>query len=141
MKIAETELLELQNIPVTPPLFKQPLRTSVRLLKVKTEDGLVGISQFGGFMHSATAAFIQHDLAPFLKGQNPLEMPFSEHARPESSNRTKTCRILSRKYGRISGGLIVGTDSRLVIATKFTRLRPGCEFVHPHPGANCRAEA
>ena len=73
MKIAETELLELQNIPVTPPLFKQPLRTSVRLLKVKTEDGLVGISQFGGFMHSATAAFIQHDLAPFLKGQNPLE--------------------------------------------------------------------
>jgi len=35
---------ELQNIPVTPPLFKQPLRTSVRLLKVKTEDGLVGIS-------------------------------------------------------------------------------------------------
>ena len=73
MKIAETELLELQNIPVTPPLFKQTLRTSVRLLKVKTEDGLVGISQFGGFMHSATAAFIQHDLAPFLKGKDPLE--------------------------------------------------------------------
>ena len=73
MKIADIEIVELQNIPVTPPLFKQPLRTAVRLLKVKTDDGIVGISQFGGFMHSATAAFIQHDLAPFLKGQDPLE--------------------------------------------------------------------
>ena len=73
MKIADIEIIELQNIPVTPPLFKQPLRTGVRLLKVKTDDGIVGISQFGGFMHSATAAFIQHDLAPFLKGQDPLE--------------------------------------------------------------------
>ena len=73
MKIADIEIIELQNIPVTPPLFKQPLRTGVRLLKVKTDDGIVGLSQFGGFMHSATAAFIRHDLAPFLKGQDPLE--------------------------------------------------------------------
>jgi len=73
LKIADIELLELQNIPVTPPLFKQPVRTAVRLVKVKTDDGLVGISQFGGFMHSATAAFIQQDLLPFLKGKDPLE--------------------------------------------------------------------
>ena len=73
MKIADLEIIELQNIPITPPLFKQPLRTGVRLLKVKTDDGIVGISQFGGFMHSATAAFILHDLAPFLKSQDPLE--------------------------------------------------------------------
>ena len=73
MKIADIEILELQNIPVTPPLFKQPLRTAVRLLKVKTDDGRVGISQLGGFMHSATAAFIQQDLLPFLKGKDPLE--------------------------------------------------------------------
>jgi L-alanine-DL-glutamate epimerase-like enolase superfamily enzyme len=73
LKIADIEIIELQNISITPPLFKQPVRTAVRLLKVKTDDGIVGISQFGGFMHSATAAFIQHDLAPFLKGQDPLE--------------------------------------------------------------------
>jgi len=73
LKIADIELLELQNIPVTPPLFKQPVRTAVRLVKVKTDDGLVGISQFGGFMHSASAAFIQQDLLPFLKGKDPLE--------------------------------------------------------------------
>ncbi len=73
MKIADIEIIELQNIPVTPPLFKQPVRAAVRLLKIKTADGIVGLSQFGGFMHSATAAFIQQDLAPFLKGQDPLE--------------------------------------------------------------------
>ena len=73
MKIADIEIIELQNIPVTPPLFKQPLRTGVRLLQVKTDDGVTGVSQFGGFMHSATAAFIQQDLLPFLKGKDPLE--------------------------------------------------------------------
>lgn len=73
MKIADIELLELKNIPVTPPLFKEPVRTGVRIVKVKTDEGLTGISQFGGFMHSATAAFIQTDLLPFLQGKDPLE--------------------------------------------------------------------
>ena len=73
MKIAAIELIELQNIPVTPPLFKQPLRTGVRLVKVKTDDGLVGLSQLGGFMHSAGAAFIRQELAPFLIGKDPME--------------------------------------------------------------------
>ena len=73
MKIADIELTELQNIPVTPPVFKQPLRTSVRLVKVKTDNGLVGLSQLGGFMHSAGAAFIKQELAPFLIGKDPLE--------------------------------------------------------------------
>ena len=73
MKIAAIELTELQNIPVTPPLFKQPLKTGVRLVKVKTDDGLTGLSQLGGFMHSAGAAFIRQELAPFLIGKDPLE--------------------------------------------------------------------
>jgi len=73
VKIAAIELVELQNIPVTPPLFKQPVRTGVRLVKVKTDDGLVGLSQLGGFMHSAGAAFIRQELAPFLIGRDPLE--------------------------------------------------------------------
>ncbi|HWO42280.1 MAG TPA: mandelate racemase/muconate lactonizing enzyme family protein [Candidatus Eisenbacteria bacterium] len=73
MKISEIETVELQNIPITPPLFKDPLRVAVRLLKVKTDEGLIGVSQIGGFMHAATIAFIENDLGPFLKGQNPLE--------------------------------------------------------------------
>ena len=73
MKIADIEIVELQNIPITPPLFKQPGRSSVRLLKVKTDNGLTGIAQISGYMHSATMALIQHDLLPFLKGRDPLE--------------------------------------------------------------------
>lgn len=73
MKIADIEIVELQNIPITPPLFKQPVRAAVRLVRVKTDDGIVGVSQIGGFMHSATSAFMQSELAPFLKGKDPLE--------------------------------------------------------------------
>jgi L-rhamnonate dehydratase len=73
LQIADIEIIELQNIPVTPPLFKQPVRAAARLLKVKTDDGLIGVSQIGGFMHAATVAFVQNDLASFLKGKDPLE--------------------------------------------------------------------
>jgi len=73
MKIAAIELIELQNIPITPPLFKQPLKTGARLVKVKTDGGLIGLSQIGGFMHSAASAFIRQELAPFLIGKDPLE--------------------------------------------------------------------
>src|SRR4030095_3092468 len=73
MKIADIKITELQNIPVTPPLFKQPLRTGVRLLKLKTDDGLVGLSQIGGFLHSAPVAAIKQERLPFLKGKDPLE--------------------------------------------------------------------
>lgn len=73
MKIADIEIISLQNIEITPPLFKQPLRPSVRLVKVKTDEGLVGISQLGGFMHAASIAFIREELLPFLKDKDPLE--------------------------------------------------------------------
>lgn len=73
MKIAAIETFELANIPVTPPLFKAPMRQGVTLLKVKTDDGIVGISQIGGMMLPTTVSFIERDLAPFLKGKDPLE--------------------------------------------------------------------
>jgi len=73
LKIADIEIIELTNIPVTPPLFEKPVRAAVRLVKIKTDDGIVGISQIGGFMHSASVAFIRNELAPFLKGKDPLE--------------------------------------------------------------------
>ncbi|MBI4524906.1 MAG: mandelate racemase/muconate lactonizing enzyme family protein [Deltaproteobacteria bacterium] len=73
MKIADVETVELANIPVTPPLFRQPVRSSVRLLKVKTDSGIFGVSQISGFMASSTLALIQNELAPFLKGKDPLE--------------------------------------------------------------------
>ena len=73
LKIEDIELLTLENIPVTPPLFKAPVRVSVQLVKITTDNGIIGIAQLGQFMRSATTAFIQNDLAPFLKGKDPLE--------------------------------------------------------------------
>lgn len=73
MKIAEIEILTLENIAVTPPLFKAPVRATVQLVKITTDNGIIGIAQLGQFMRSATNAFIQNDLAPFLKGKDPLE--------------------------------------------------------------------
>jgi len=69
LKIAGMEILELHNIPVTPPLFKEPVRTAVRLLKIKTDDGITGISQIGGFMHSATIASCKATLHPFCRAK------------------------------------------------------------------------
>ncbi len=73
MKIAAIETLELANIPVTPPLVKSPMLQSATLVQVKTDNGIVGISQIAGPMPSATIAFIKQDLAPFLKDKDPLE--------------------------------------------------------------------
>ena len=73
MKIAAIETFELANIPVTPPFVKAPMSQSVTMLQVKTDNGIVGLSQIGGAMPSATIAFIRQDLAPFLQGKDPLE--------------------------------------------------------------------
>ena len=73
MKIAAIETLELANIPVSPPLFKSPMSQSVTLLKVKTDNGIVGISQISGTMLRTTISFIHQDLAPFLKEKDPLD--------------------------------------------------------------------
>lgn len=73
MKIAVIDTLELAHIPVTPPLLKEPVYSSVRLVMIKTDNGIIGLGQIGGSMPSATVAFIEKDLAPFLKGKDPLE--------------------------------------------------------------------
>jgi L-alanine-DL-glutamate epimerase-like enolase superfamily enzyme len=73
VKIAAIETFELANIPVTPPMVKSPMSQSVTLLQVKTDNGIVGLSQISGAMPAATVAFIRQDLAPFLQGKDPLE--------------------------------------------------------------------
>ncbi len=73
MKIAAIETLELANIPVSPPLVKAPMLQSAILIQVKTDNGIVGIAQITDPMPSATIAFIEKDLAPFLSGKDPLE--------------------------------------------------------------------
>jgi L-rhamnonate dehydratase len=73
MKVATIEVVELANIQVTPPLFKAPMSQGVTLLKVKTDNGIVGMSQVTGMMLPSTVSFIRQELGPFLTGRDPLE--------------------------------------------------------------------
>ena len=132
MKIADIEIIELQNIQITPPLFKQPLRTGVRLLKVKTDDGLVGLSQFGGFMHSATAAFIRNDLAVFLKGQDPLETERLMHQMLWKFNTRAHAGVWNFAVSAIDVALWEGQvfqDSGVASARRRAEIRSGVHYV------------
>ncbi len=73
MKIAEIKTLELANIPVTPPFLKEPVYSTVRMVSIEADNGIVGISEIGHAPASATVRFIEDELAPFLKGKDPLE--------------------------------------------------------------------
>ena len=73
MKITAIEIVDLANIPVKPPLFKDPVRSSAKLVKVETDEGLIGVSHIVGPTPIASAALIKEELTPFLKGKDPLE--------------------------------------------------------------------
>jgi L-alanine-DL-glutamate epimerase-like enolase superfamily enzyme len=73
MKIADIRTLTLADIPIEVPFQKTPIRSSLHLVLVETDDGIVGISEISHAPKSATVAFIENDLTPFLKGRDPLE--------------------------------------------------------------------
>ena len=73
MKITAIEIVDLANIPVKPPLFKDPVRSSAKLVKVETDEGLIGVSHIYGPTPTVSAALIKEELTPFLKGKDPLE--------------------------------------------------------------------
>ncbi len=73
MKISAIETIELANIPVLPPFKREPVLSTVRLVSIETDNGIVGISEIGHSPASSTVHFIEHDLAAFLKGRDPLE--------------------------------------------------------------------
>jgi L-alanine-DL-glutamate epimerase-like enolase superfamily enzyme len=73
LKIAEIKIVELANIPVTPPFRKEAVHSTVRLVSIETDNGIVGISEIGHAPASATVRFIEDELSPFLKGRDPLE--------------------------------------------------------------------
>lgn len=73
MKIVAIETLRLANIPVVLPCDERQLRTSVDFVLVKTDAGIVGISELGHGPARTTLYFIETELAPFLVGRDPLE--------------------------------------------------------------------
>ena len=73
MKIANIRTLTLADIPIEIPFQNSPARSTLHFVFVETDDGIVGMSEIGHGTKSATIALIENDLAPFLKGRNPLE--------------------------------------------------------------------
>ena len=73
MKIADIRTLSLGDIPIEVPFQKTPIRSSLHLVLVETDNGIIGISEISHAPKSATIAFIENDLTPFLKGRDPLE--------------------------------------------------------------------
>ena len=73
MKIADIRTLSLGDIPIEVPFQKNPIRSSLHLVLVETDNGIIGISEISHAPKSATIAFIENDLTPFLKGRDPLE--------------------------------------------------------------------
>jgi L-alanine-DL-glutamate epimerase-like enolase superfamily enzyme len=73
LKIADIRTLTLADIPIEIPFQKSPTRSTLHFVFVETDDGIVGMSEIGHGTKSAIIALIENDLAPFLKGRNPLE--------------------------------------------------------------------
>src|SRR6185503_4099253 len=63
----------LHRVPVEVPLLKEPIVTSVLFVAVETDTGITGYGLTRGSQRFAMKEFINREVAPFLKGQNPLE--------------------------------------------------------------------
>src|SRR5215831_15149184 len=70
MRIARVDA-SLHRVPVDVPLLP-PRWVTVVLVRVETDDGLVGFGAAGGGFPLALVAVIQHEIGAFLTGRDPL---------------------------------------------------------------------
>src|SRR3990172_9033567 len=64
---------EAYSVPVKAPLIERKFQHSFVLVRVETEDGLVGNGPSGGgAMSAAMAFFVKRSVAPLLIGEDPL---------------------------------------------------------------------
>jgi len=73
LKIASVRIFVLSGIEVTPPVSRRKIRAETMLVSVETDAGILGISEIKYAPKSATIRFICDELAPFLKGKDPLD--------------------------------------------------------------------
>jgi L-rhamnonate dehydratase len=73
MRIVRVEASHLANVPIPPPpLLSDPDRTSVLIVEIETDDGLIGYGMAGGPLLTSIAAFVNTEGREFLLGQDPL---------------------------------------------------------------------
>jgi len=72
LKITEV-IATLHRVPVEVPLLKEKIVTPVLFTKVETDAGVTGYGLTRGSQRFGMREFINREVAPFLKGKNPLE--------------------------------------------------------------------
>ncbi len=72
MKITEVRA-SLHKIPIEAPLLKEKLWTSIVLTVAETDQGIAGYGLTRGGQRFGAKEFINREVAPFLRGKNPLE--------------------------------------------------------------------
>jgi L-rhamnonate dehydratase len=63
----------VHRVPVSVPLLKEPIRSPIVFVAVETDQGITGYGITRGAQRFALREFINRDVAPFLRGKNPLE--------------------------------------------------------------------
>jgi len=63
----------LHRVPVEVPLLKEKIVTAVLFVAVETDEGVTGNGLTRGSARFGMKEFINREVAPFLKGKNPLE--------------------------------------------------------------------
>jgi L-rhamnonate dehydratase len=63
----------VHNVPVQVPLLEKALKTQLVFVEVSTDEGVTGYGLTGDLQAFGVREFINRQLAPFLKGKNPLE--------------------------------------------------------------------
>ena len=63
----------LHRVPVTVPLLKENIFSSIVFTTVETDQGVTGYGLTRSSQRFGISEFINREAAPFLRGKNPLE--------------------------------------------------------------------
>jgi len=72
MKITSVQATT-HNIPVHIPLLEEAMNRPIVFVRIETDEGVTGYGLTGGIQRFGIREFINRELAPFLKGKNPIE--------------------------------------------------------------------
>ena len=64
---------DLFNVPVQLPLLREPIMRGLVLVRIETDNGIIGYGTAASVMNRAVKEFINSEVAPVLIGENPLE--------------------------------------------------------------------
>ncbi|MGD0803651.1 MAG: mandelate racemase/muconate lactonizing enzyme family protein [Candidatus Bathyarchaeia archaeon] len=72
MKITSIKA-EIYNVPIHVPIIEREYDRPIVFVRLETDEGITGYGLTGAIQRYGVKEFINKELAPFLKGKNPLE--------------------------------------------------------------------